>query len=340
MSNNVITAPTNAATDPTANASASIENGTETGTETGTVLILGASGKIGHHASRAFAAAGWKVRHYDRAAGDMSAAAQGADVIVNGLNPPAYHNWAVLIPQITAQVIAAAKASGATVILPGNVYNFGTAPGPWSEQTPQRPNSKKGRIRVEMEQAYAASGVQTVVLRAGDFIAPGHDDVMSLVLMRSIASGKLTSPGDAEAMHAFCYVPDWARAAVALMEMRHGLGRFEDVPFAGHSLSVSTLKRGLESVSGRKVRLSNFPWWLISLTSPVWEMARELREMRYLWSLPHQLSGVRFAQLLPQFKTTPLREVLSACLPEEMRQAEGLAQDAAPLATATQPGRS
>ena len=44
----------------------------------------------------------------------------GADVIDNGLNPPNYHNWAKLIPQITADVIAAAKASGATVLLPGN----------------------------------------------------------------------------------------------------------------------------------------------------------------------------------------------------------------------------
>jgi nucleoside-diphosphate-sugar epimerase len=237
-------------------------------------------------------------------------------------------------------VIAAAKASGATVILPGNVYNFGTAPGPWSEQTPQRPNSKKGRIRVEMEQAYATSGVQTVVLRAGDFIAPGHDDVTSLVLMRSIAKGRVTSPGDPEAKHAFCYVPDWARAAVALMEMRQSLARFEDVPFPGHSLSVSTLMQGLESVSGQKLRLTGFPWWLISLASPVWEMARELREMRYLWSLPHELSGARFTQLLPQFKATPLPEVLSASLPETMRKAEGPAHGRTPIKTALQPGHS
>jgi nucleoside-diphosphate-sugar epimerase len=332
MSDSTPNATRNDATDPATDA--------KTSPKTGTVLILGASGKIGHHASRAFATAGWNVRHYDRATGDMNAAAQGADVIINGLNPPAYHNWAVLIPQFTAQVIAAAKASGATVILPGNVYNFGTAPGPWSEQTPQRPNSKKGRIRVEMERAYATSGVQAVVLRAGDFIAPGHDDVMSLVLMRSITSGKLTNPGDAEAMHAFCYVPDWARAAVTLMEMRHDLARFEDVPFPGHSLSVSTLNHGLESVFDRKLRLVGFPWWLMSLASPVWELARELREMRYLWSLPHQLSGARFAQLLPQFKDTPLSEVLRDCLPETMRQAAGLAQDISARTHVAQPGRS
>src|SRR5690606_11144032 len=81
------------------------------------VLILGASGKIGSHSARAFAHAGWSVRNYDREAGNMSAAAEGADVIVNGLNPPAYHDWEHLVPAITEQVIAAARASGATVIL-------------------------------------------------------------------------------------------------------------------------------------------------------------------------------------------------------------------------------
>src|SRR5690554_4114169 len=129
---------------------------------TGTVLVLGANGKIGHHAALAFQAAGWQVRRYARGS-DMTAAAMGADVIVNGLNPPNYHNWARLIPQITAQVIAAARASGATVILPGNVYNFGAIGGVWSEDTPHRPVSRKGHIREEMEAAYRASGVQVIV---------------------------------------------------------------------------------------------------------------------------------------------------------------------------------
>ncbi|MBC7676083.1 MAG: NAD-dependent epimerase/dehydratase family protein, partial [Rhodoferax sp.] len=74
-----------------------------------TVLILGASGLFGSHAATAFQDAGWTVRRYIRGT-DMGRAAIGADLIVNALNPPKYHNWARLIPQITAQVIAAAKA--------------------------------------------------------------------------------------------------------------------------------------------------------------------------------------------------------------------------------------
>lgn len=172
---------------------------------TQTVLILGASGKIGLHAATAFWHAGWKVRLFDRKRDDMVAAAQGVDVIVNGLNPPHYHNWAELIPAITDQVIAAAKASGAMVIIPGNIYTFGNQPGILSAATSQQPNTRKGRIRVDMEAAYRAAGVPTLILRAGNFIDPeGNGDLMSLVVMKAAAKGKLTSLGPDKCAAGLC----------------------------------------------------------------------------------------------------------------------------------------
>jgi nucleoside-diphosphate-sugar epimerase len=285
---------------------------------TQTVLILGPSGKIGSHAAEAFWNAGWTVRRYDRTT-DMTKAARGADVIVNGLNPPAYHNWAGLIPRITAQVIAAARASGATVIVPGNVYNFGNTPGPWSECTPQRPCTRKGQIRVEMENAYRASGVKTVILRAGNFIDPAHQgDIMSAFLMREIGKGKLARGGRADAVQPYCYVSDWARAAVMLAEKRDKLATFEDVPFPGHVFSANDLHMAMRDATGRDIRLVAFPWWLMSIASPVWELARELREMRYLWDLDHTLDGGKLARLLPDFHPTDLRTVMLAGLPADI----------------------
>lgn len=285
---------------------------------TGTVLILGASGKIGKHSARAFAAAGWTVRRFDRQSQDMTEAAKGCDVIVNGLNPPNYHDWATIIPRITGQVIEAARVSGATVLLPGNVYHFGDRPGIWSETSPAKPVSRKGQIRLKMEQDYAASGVQTIILRAGNFIDPdGQGCVMSTVYLRSIEQGKITLPGPADTRQAMCYLPDWARAAVALAEMRQDLPGFVDVPFAGHTLTARELKSGIEKLRGRDIRFVRFPWWLFRLTGPIWELARELTEMRYLWNTDHALSGERLKQLLPEFETTPIDEVLRSVLPQE-----------------------
>ena len=287
---------------------------------TNTVLILGASGKIGQNSARAFTSAGWTVRHYDRKSNDMTAAAIGVDCIVNGLNPPNYHNWAKTIPAITEQVIAAAKASGAAVIIPGNVYNFGDTPGIWSETTPHNPNTVKGQIRVDMENAYRASGVQTIVLRAGNFIDPDRDDdVMGLLYFRAIKKGKLTATGRPNAMQAMCYLPDWAKAAVQLAEKRAELAIFEDVPFPGHSFTILELQDTLQDHLGRDIKITGFPWMLFKMLAPVWELARELNEMRYLWNTSHELSGEKFNRFLPDFVPTDMRRVMLASLPDDVR---------------------
>ncbi len=284
-----------------------------------TVLILGGSGKIGSHAAEAFWNAGWAIRQFDRARDDMTTAAMGCDVIVNGMNPSGYRNWAREIPRITAQVIAAAKASGATVIIPGNIYNYGNQPGVLDENTPQLATTRKGRIRIAMEAAYLASGVRTIVLRAGNFIDPdGNGDIMRLFLLRDIAKGRITHGGDAAALQAYCYVPDWARAAVMLADRRDSLEDFADIPFPGHAFSADDLRAMIQTVSARPITLQAFPWWLMTVLGPVWSLAYEMREMRYLYAMPHQISGRRFAELLPDFRATDLREVMLAGLPAEI----------------------
>ena len=292
-----------------------------------TALILGASGIFGHNAAQAFEAAGWTVRRFDRKSGDMIRDAQGVDVIVNAMNPPNYHAWDRLIPKITSQVLAAAKASGATVLLPGNVYVFGDQPGPWRETTPHRPVARKGRVRAEMEAAYrqaSQDGVQVIILRGGDFIDPDSPHaVLNLVSLKGLAKGRITSLGAPDVPRAYAYLPDMARAAVALAERRQGLSRFEDIPFPGHTFSMSELTTALQTQMGRPLRLRRFPWWAMRLASPVWELARELIEMRYLYDTPHRLDGTRFHQLLPDFQGTSFQDVVSRHLPKAQYAGSG-----------------
>jgi hypothetical protein len=48
----------------------------------------------------------------------------------------------------------------------------------------------------------------------------------------------------------------------------------------------------------------------MTLAAPFWELARELREMRYLQDTPHSQSGRHLATLLPAFEPTPFSEVI------------------------------
>ena len=114
-------------------------------------------------------------------------------------------------------------------------------------------------------------------------------------------------------------MPDWARAAVMLAERRDGLAVFEDVPFPGHVFTLSDLKAELETASGRSLRFEDFPWWALRLTSPVWELAREMVEMRYLWDVPHSLCPVKLDRLLPDFRPSDRHEVVLGCLSSAAR---------------------
>ena len=272
---------------------------------TGEVLILGGTGRFGRHVADAFASAGWTVRHFDRKTDDLMTAAQGADVIVNGWNP-LYPAWARDVPQLTRDVIAAAKAAKATVILPGNVYVFGSGSGPLlDETTPHKAANPLGRIRIEMEAAYRSSGVRTILLRAGDFIdTAASGNWLDSVILAKAGTGRISAPGPADIPHAWAYLPDMARAVVALAEKREQLATFEDIPFPGYTLSISGLADLVSRATGRRQKVTRMSWLPLFAAYPFWAMGRKLLEMRYLWFMPHRLSGARFEQLLPEFQAT------------------------------------
>lgn len=277
------------------------------------VLILGANGRFGRNAAEQFQAAGWHVRRFDRSRDNLMLSARGADVIVNGWNPP-YSDWAEQVPDLHTRVIEAARASGATVILPGNVYVFGAdTPAPWTSSSPHAATNPLGAIRVRMEEAYRRSGVQTILLRAGDFIdTRASGNWFDKVLTRSIDKGRFVYPGDPDIPHAWAYLPDYCRAVVHLAEQRDKLPAFTDVPFPGYTLSGREMAGILDRILPHPVRLRRMSRLPLVLARPFWPLAGHLLEMSYLWDTPHWLDRSEFDRLVPRFHNTPVREALAA----------------------------
>ncbi len=288
---------------------------------TQTVLILGATGRFGRNAAEQFSAAGWTVRPFDRSSDDLTSAAKGVDVIVNAWNPP-YPDWQRLLPDLHAQVIAAAKQSGATVIIPGNVYVFGAdTPAPWSQTTPHAAQNPLGRIRIDMEAAYRRSGVRTIILRAGDFIdTSASGNWFDSIMCKPLSKGIFSYPGDPDINHAWAYLPDICRAAVQLATMRDQLPVFSDIPFPGYTVTGTEMATELARQTGAPVRLKRMSWLPLQVARPFWKMAVSLVEMRYLWNTAHRLDGTLFASLLPDFHVTPFSTALATAIPESLAQ--------------------
>ena len=283
------------------------------------VLILGATGRFGRAASHAFRAAGDHVTAFDRKKDDLMRSAVGKHIIVVGWNP-AYPEWAEQVPRLHAKVIAAARASGSTVIVPGNVYVFGPqTPTPWSEHSPHQAQNPLGRIRIAMEEAYRASGVRTILLRAGDFLdTEASGNWFDAVITAKLSKGKFVYPGDPDVPHAWAYLPDMARAAVALADQADSLPVFSDIPFPGYTLSGRELHAAVNAGLAVPVELKPMSWLPLQFARPFWPMGRGLLEMRYLWNTGHSLDGSLIHRLLPNFKATPLSEAIKKVLPSDL----------------------
>lgn len=298
---------------------------------TRTALILGATGRMGRNAAEAFRAAGWTVRSFDRAAGDITRSSEGADVIVNAWNPP-YTAWRDEVPALTRMVIDAARHSGARVIVPGNVYVFGPdAPAVLTSSTPHAALNPLGRVRIEMEEAYRQSGVKTLVLRAGDFLdTEPSGNWFDRIMIGGVKKGRFTYPGDPDIAHAWAFLPDLARAMVGLADHEERLPEFADIPFEGYTLTGTEIARRLGRITGRPLRVSRMSWLSLRLARPVWPMARSLVEMSYLWRMPHRLDGSEVRELLPDFVPTDIDAGLARAIahkvhPDQPVRAGGLA---------------
>jgi len=302
-----------------------------------TIVILGAAGRIGDAASKAFVSAGWRVKGLARGrkgaelpldvewikadATDRSAlvhACSGADVVLNALNPQ-YTEWDQKVLPMAENVIAACEASGATQLLPGNVYNFGHGVClQMREDMPELASTPKARIRIAMEELFRRraekSGVQTIVLRAGDFYGgtkPGS--WLDLLILSKLKRNVFTWPGAMDMPHAFAYLPDLGRGFVALADVRENLPAFDRFHFAGHTLSGSEMLAAAEDVLGHGLQRRGVPWALFRAGGLFMPMLREIATMSYLWRTPHSLDGSKLAATVgPLLSTSPL---------EAMRQA-------------------
>ncbi len=298
-----------------------------------TVLILGAAGRIGQVLAGAFADAGWLVRAQSRKplppalnraaiqavrcdaldAAAIRAAAAGADVVVHALNPP-YADWARLSKPLADAAMQAAQVSGALLMLPGNVYNFGSELPPLlTPATAERGDHAKARIRIDIEARMAAApGLDSVVLRAGDFFGGGgRGSWFDLALTARLHSGKFVYPGPHDVVHAWAYLPDLAQAFVRVAERRARLRGHHRLHFAGHAATGAQLHEAMEAAVGRPLRGAGMPWGLMRLLSPLVPTWREVVAMRYLWQRPHQLDDGSLRALIGEPPLTPLDDAVA-----------------------------
>ncbi|WP_412063789.1 NAD-dependent epimerase/dehydratase family protein [Rhizobium sp. SYY.PMSO] len=307
-----------------------------------TALILGATGGIGGAVADGLALRGWRIRALNRnaaeaarrrpefdwiqgdamQAADVLKAAEEADVIVHAVNPPGYRNWGQVVLPMLDNTIAAAKAVGARIVLPGTVYNFGPDVFPnVTEDSAQRPKTRKGAIRVQMERRLRAAAEQgdapVIIVRAGDFFggARANSWFSQAMVTPGKPIGTMTYPGKRGIGHQWAYLPDVAETMIRLIEKGDELPTFAVYHMRGYwDGDGRQMVDAVQRVLGHKVKVKAFPWWIVPLAAPFVPFMRELREMSYLWDVPLQMRNDRLLAVLGEEPHTPIDEAIRASL--------------------------
>ncbi|MBY3195042.1 NAD(P)H-binding protein [Rhizobium laguerreae] len=307
-----------------------------------TALVLGATGGIGSAVARKLLTRGWRVRALNRDAakasrsepafewvqgdamnaGDVLRAAEGVGLIVHAVNPPGYRDWETLVLPMLDNTIAAARAVGVRIVLPGNVYNFGPdalrAP---TEESPQHPVTKKGTIRVEMERrlkAASQSGAGVIIVRAGDFFGPGttaNSWFSSGLVTPGKPVGTIRNPGRRGVGHQWTYLPDMAETIAQLIERAERLPDFAVYHMEGFwDADGMQMAEAIKRVAGGKAKIGNFPWWFLPLAALFVPVMREIKEMRYLWKVSVRMRNDKLTAELGKEPQTPIDEAVRASL--------------------------
>ncbi|QKV96301.1 NAD-dependent epimerase/dehydratase family protein [Streptomyces sp. NA02950] len=224
--------------------------------------------------------------------GRLSAAAEGAAAIYGCAAPP-YHRWASGWPPLASSMCAAAEATGAVLVMLGNLYGYGPVDGPMTEELPLAATGPKGRVRAAVwEQARALheqGRITAVEVRASDFFGPGVTDgghLAARVMPRLLRGRPVSTLGDPDAPHSWTYLPDVARALVEVAGEERAWGRAWHVP-TEPALSVREMVDRLAAQAGTgPVAVRRLPPAVLGVAGLFSPLIRELKEIQYQFDRP------------------------------------------------------
>ena len=256
------------------------------------------------------------ARHGDITDPDQAAFVLSGAQVVFQCAQPEYHRWPQEFPALQAAVVDAAAAAGALLVVAENLYGYGPADGPLTEDLPLTATTRKGAVRAQMwrdlEAAHGAGRLRVVAGRASDFFGPGVEgSAVGDRFFGPIVKGTAAEAvGDPDRLHSYTYVPDFGEALVRLSETPDGWGRAWHVPNAP-AVSTRAFAEQAASLAGTHPKLRVYARWQLRLVGLFVRPVRETVEMLYEFDRDWVVDHSAYAALCGDH-ATPLDQSLAA----------------------------
>ena len=220
----------------------------------------------------------------------------GVELFYDCINLP-YQQWSRL-PEIHGRIIEAASRAKARMAFPGNVYIYGHAQmEKVREDHPKNPISRKGRMRLQMEEMFMRHSregdVPCVIVRFPDYYGPNAASTADGVFRSAIKNRKARWYGKLDVVHEFIFISDAAKAIIAASERPDAYGQDFNVP-GPEPIRVRDWISLVYKQLGFEPKMTGTSRIFVRLVGLFSSLAREFAEMQYLTEEPLILDGSRF----------------------------------------------
>ena len=225
-----------------------------------------------------------------------AAAASGASVVYQALNPP-YHRWHELFPALQAAALSAAKTASARYVSIENLYMYDSSQ-PMTETSPVAPMSKKGVLRQKMAEevmaAHARGELRTTAIRSSDYYGPGvlASALGERVFGNLVAGKKAQLMGSTNLLHSYSYIEDVGLAAAALGTHDKAFGQVWIAPHAPPQTQRHMVEEACR-VLGVEPRMSAVAPLMMRVVGLFAPAARASVEMMYEFTAPFVVDSSR-----------------------------------------------
>lgn len=294
--------------------------------------VLGASGGAGNAIARALHDAGMPTRAVSRSMAalpdgidvvsaditdpdDLARALEGSSVAYMAAQPP-YHRWSEEFPDMLEGVILASGSIGAKLVMVDNLYAYGPGHDRLTPTTPHTATDRKGMVRHQMHarllEAHHRGDVRVTIGQASDYYGPrsGNSAITSLAVDPIGSGGALRWIGSLDTLHSIAYLPDTARAFVALGTSDEADGRTWVLPH-GDPVTGRQFTDLINSHLDQPRKVSRVSKPMLTMAAPFHRISRETLGVAYQWTDPWIADDAAFQAALGPFTPTPLEAAVA-----------------------------
>ena len=244
--------------------------------------------------------------------------ASDADFIFHGANVP-YEHWATAMPVITRRIIDAAEISCATVIFPGNNYNYGCTDESISEITPFDPCASLGSVRVQLErmlqQATDQGRIRTLVVRLAELWGPNVTNKMFAPVFENARRGKAMPWLVTDQVPQQLLFNRDAGQAIAALTLRKNRQAYEVFNMGGTLVpSINSWLKNIAAIAGHSARIFIVPKTMVNLLGLVSPSMKAIKSTIYKYEHTIALNDTKLAQVLPAVPSTPMNRAIEETL--------------------------